>query len=95
MDPLPTLASERRFIDAAKEEFWKGWQIGSDSTIQSSTICSNHLTAGILKYFQSSGRLREATKFFRDLYSEDKDLGAVLAKTLIDTDEEVEAVYLN
>jgi hypothetical protein len=92
MDPMATLSGERRFLDAVQQEFWKGWQIGSDSTVQSSTLCSNHLTDGILKYFYSSGRIKEATSFFNTLYNEDSDLGGILAQTLIDTDEEVDAV---
>lgn len=93
MDPIPTIASERRFLEAAAQEFWKGWQVGSDPTVQSSSHCSNHLTDGITKYFYNSGRIREATKFFKSLYTENSEIAAVLAKTLIDTDEEAEAVF--
>ncbi|KAI8923972.1 Chs5p-Arf1p-binding proteins-domain-containing protein [Entophlyctis helioformis] len=92
IDPLTTVGAERRFLEAASLEFWKGWQLGSDPEIQVATYYSNHLTNGILKYFQDGGRLGEAAKFFADLGPSDQDVAAVLAKALLGTDEEIKAV---
>ncbi|TPX48802.1 hypothetical protein SeMB42_g02457 [Synchytrium endobioticum] len=92
LDPLPTLALEKRFLDIAGAEFWKGWQLGTEAEVQVATYFSNHLTNGIMKYFGQANRLGEAAKFFETLYKKDPEVGAVLAKSLLGTDEEIKAV---
>ncbi|KAI8909184.1 Chs5p-Arf1p-binding proteins-domain-containing protein [Gorgonomyces haynaldii] len=92
MDPMPTLSSEKRFLDACAQEFWKGWQLGSDATNQVPTFATNHMTQAIVKYFRDAGRLREAIKFLQPLFEQDADIGAVLAKVMIECDEEIQAV---
>eukprot|EP00842_Homolaphlyctis_polyrhiza_P007049 jgi/Hompol1/933/HPOL_003402-RA len=92
IDPLPTLSAERRFLEAAEFEFWKGWQLGSEPQIQVATHFSNHLTNGIFTYFKNAGRVQEAAKFFADLDSQDPDVAAILAKSYFATDEEIKAV---
>ncbi|KAJ3077731.1 hypothetical protein HK102_005007, partial [Quaeritorhiza haematococci] len=108
LDPLPTPAAERRFLEMAKGEFWKGWQLGTEPEVQVATFFSNHLTNGVLKYFSESGRMSEAVKFFEPhilfhalnlygcfqtiLYLKDPEVGAVLAKACLGTDEEIKAV---
>jgi hypothetical protein len=79
LNPLPTLKSEARFLEAAAADFFKGWQLGSNSEIQVPTIFSNHLSQAILKYFQDSGRIGEAAKFFSPLFEEDLEVGPLLA----------------
>ncbi|KAJ3012672.1 hypothetical protein HKX48_006160 [Thoreauomyces humboldtii] len=91
-DPLPNLAAEKRFLEAATGEFWKGWQLGTEPEVQNATFCSNHLTNGIVKYFGHAGRIGEAAKFFQALYEKDAEVGAVLARVHLDTDEEIKAV---
>ncbi|KAH6574808.1 hypothetical protein BASA50_006830 [Batrachochytrium salamandrivorans] len=94
IDPLPTLGTERRFLEAAAAEFWKGWQLGSQPEVQVATPFSNHLTNGIFNYFKNSGRLSEAAKFFADLDSRDPDVAAILAKAYMGTDEEIKAIHV-
>ncbi|KAJ3157715.1 hypothetical protein HDU89_000092 [Geranomyces variabilis] len=91
-DPLPTLAAEKKFLEAAQGEFWKGWQLGTEPEVQNATFCSNHLTNGIIKYFADAGRIGEAAKFFQAMYEKDAEVGAVLARVHLDTDEEIKAV---
>ncbi|KND00333.1 uncharacterized protein SPPG_04655 [Spizellomyces punctatus DAOM BR117] len=92
IDPLPTLAAEKRFLEAAAGEFWKGWQLGTAPEVQNATFCSNHLTNGVMKYFTEAGRPGEAAKFFQPLYEKDAEVGAVLARGYLETDEEIKAV---
>ncbi|TPX37621.1 hypothetical protein SmJEL517_g00625 [Synchytrium microbalum] len=115
LDPIPSLALEKRFLDLAKAEFWKGkirlsshalqtllvftsitkligWQLGTEAEVQVATYFSNHLTNGIMKYFGQANRLGEAAKFLEPLYKKDPEVGAVLAKSLLGTDEEIKAV---
>ncbi|KAJ3219428.1 hypothetical protein HDU67_001259 [Dinochytrium kinnereticum] len=92
LDPLPTLALEKRFLEMARLEFWKGWQLGTDPEVQVATYFSNHLTNGIMKYFGECGRLEEAAKFFEPLFEKDPEVGAVLARSYLGTDEEIKAV---
>ncbi|CAG8515848.1 17540_t:CDS:10 [Acaulospora morrowiae] len=51
IDPIPNIEAEAHFLEAAESLFFKGWQLGSDPEIQVATVVSNHLTAGIMKYF--------------------------------------------
>ncbi|KAI9094924.1 Chs5p-Arf1p-binding proteins-domain-containing protein [Phlyctochytrium arcticum] len=92
LDALPNLAAEKRFLEAAAGEFWKGWQLGTSPEVQNATFCSNHLTNGIMKYFLNAGRPGEAAKFFKPLYEKDAEVGAILAQAYMETDEEIKAV---
>ncbi|KAJ3044657.1 hypothetical protein HK097_001414, partial [Rhizophlyctis rosea] len=94
LDPLPTLADEKRFLEAAQQAFWKGWQLGTEPEVQVATFFSNHLSNGVMKYFSEAGRLGEAAKFFEPLYKKDPEVGAVLAKAYLGTDEEIKAVEI-
>nr|CAG8523154.1 9171_t:CDS:10 [Entrophospora candida] len=51
LNPIPNIEAEAQFLEAAENLFFKGWQLGSDPEIQVATVVSNHLTAGIMKYF--------------------------------------------
>jgi len=60
-----------------------GWQVGSDPEIQVATIVSNHLTAGILKYFGESGRYQQAANLFEKLSAREPEVASLLAKSYI------------
>lgn len=92
LDPFTNPSVEKRFLEAAKDEFWKGWQLGTDPEVQIATYFSNHLSNGLVKYFVGSGRVGEATKFFEELYPTEPEVGALLANMYLDNDEEVKAV---
>lgn len=83
LDPLPTIKSEKRFLEAAAAEFFKGWQLGSSVEVQVPTLTSNHLTVALMKYFGESGRLMDAAAFFEPLFREDLEVGAALASCYI------------
>ena len=92
MDPMPTLAAEKRFLDACKYQFWKGWQLGGNALIQIPSYTSNHLVDALVKYFTEANRLKEATEFFKSLYEEDHEVCPVYAHVLLKVDEEIAAV---
>jgi hypothetical protein len=81
---LPTVQSEIMFLEVAKAEFLKGWQLGSDCLVQVPTMTRNHLASGILNYFLRAGRPQDATKFFEALYETDHEIGSLLATAYID-----------
>jgi len=56
LDPIPTPDHEVRFLMAAENLFFKGWQLGSEPEIQVATIVNNHLSVGIFKYFGELSR---------------------------------------
>lgn len=60
-----------------------GWQVGSDPEIQVATVVSNHLTAGILKYFGESGRYQQAANLFEKLSAREPEISSLLAKSYI------------
>jgi hypothetical protein len=60
-----------------------GWQVGSDPEIQVATVVSNHLTAGILKYFGDSGRWQHAANLFEKLAARDPEVSSLLARSYI------------
>ncbi|KAI9361183.1 Chs5p-Arf1p-binding proteins-domain-containing protein, partial [Zopfochytrium polystomum] len=92
LDPLPTLSVEKRFLDAAAAEFWKGWQLGTEPEVQVATYFSNHLTNGVMKYFTESGRLNMAARFLEGLFEKDAEVAAALARSYIGDDDEIRAV---
>lgn len=94
MDPLPTISTERRFLECATSEFFKGWQIGAGSLQHTPTVVSNYLADGLVYYFRSCCRLQEAVIFFRDIYKQDSSTASILAKVLVDSDMEIEAVQV-
>lgn len=69
-----------------------GWQLGSDSVVQVPNNVSNHLTAGLLKYFQTTGRYASGINLFEKLRSQNIEVSSLLAKVLFMGNEEVEGV---
>ena len=55
---------------------------------------SNHLTAGLLKYIETTGRYASGINLFEKLRTRDVEISSLLAKVLIMADEEVQAVRL-
>ncbi|KAL0958001.1 hypothetical protein HGRIS_000176 [Hohenbuehelia grisea] len=94
LDPITTPESELRFLQAAEALFFKGWQVGSDPEIQVATIVSNHLTAGIMKYFGDSGRYQPAANLFEKLATREPEVASLLARSYIGMNEEVKAVQI-
>ena len=64
-----------------------GWQVGSDPEIQVATLVSNHLTAGIMKYFGDSGRYQQAANLFEKLSVKEPEVSSLLAKSYIGMSE--------
>jgi hypothetical protein len=60
-----------------------GWQLGSDPEIQVATVISNHLTAGIMKYFGDAYRLQHAANLFEKLVDKEPEVAALLARSYI------------
>ncbi|KIK93063.1 hypothetical protein PAXRUDRAFT_829374 [Paxillus rubicundulus Ve08.2h10] len=94
LDPITTTEGEMRFLLAAEALFTKGWQVGSDPEIQVATVVSNHLTAGIMKYFGLSGRYQQAANLFEKLSAREPEVASLLAKSYIGMNEEVKAVQI-
>ena len=67
--------------------FLSGWQVGSDPEIQVATVVSNHLTAGIMKYFGDSGRYQQAANLFEKLAVKEPEVSSLLAKSYIGMSE--------
>ena len=61
----------------------EGWQVGSDPEIQVATVVSNHLTAGIMKYFGDSGRYQQPANLFEKLSVREPEISSLLAKSYI------------
>ncbi|EPQ53723.1 chaps-domain-containing protein [Gloeophyllum trabeum ATCC 11539] len=94
LDPITTPEGELRFLQAAEQLFLKGWQVGSDPEIQVATVVSNHLTAGILKYFGDSNRWQQAANLFEKLTAKEPEVASLLARSYIGMNEEVKAVQI-
>ena len=69
-----------------------GWQLGSDSVVQVPNNVSNHLTAGLLKYFYTTGRFVSAVNLFEKLRTQNVEVSSLLAKVLFMGQEEVQGV---
>ncbi|PPQ72495.1 LOW QUALITY PROTEIN: hypothetical protein CVT26_003585 [Gymnopilus dilepis] len=94
LDPIVSREGELRFLQAAEALFSKGWQVGSDPEIQVATVVSNHLTAGIMKYFGDSGRYQPAANLFEKLSVREPEVASLLARSYIGMNEEVKAVQI-
>jgi hypothetical protein len=60
-----------------------GWQVGSDPEIQVATIVSNHLVAGLMKYFGDSGRFQQVANLFEKLLTRETEVASLLARSYI------------
>ncbi|KAG4026478.1 hypothetical protein MFRU_040g00370 [Monilinia fructicola] len=91
-NPVTTTETEHRFLQAAEQLFFRGWQLGSDSIVQVPNNVSNHLTTGLLKYFQTTGRYASGINLFEKLRTRNIEVSSLLAKVLLMGNEEVQAV---
>ena len=93
-NPITSTEMEHKFLEAAERLFFNGRQLGSDPEIQIPNIVSNHLTAGILRYVKTTGRYTSGANLFQKLREKDVEVSSLLAKILVEGDEEVQAVRL-
>ncbi len=91
-NPVTNTETEHRFLNAAEQLFFRGWQLGSDSTVQVPNMVSNHLVSGLLKYFHTTGRFASGINLFQKLRSQNIEVASLLAKVLFMGNEEVEGV---
>ncbi|CCF50111.1 hypothetical protein NDA11_000852 [Ustilago hordei] len=94
LDPISSPDAEHRFLQAAENLFFKGWQLGSDPEIQVATVVSNHLTAAILKYFGEASRYEQAVNLFEKLWAREAEVGALVAQSYIGMNQEIKAVQV-
>ncbi|KAK0100168.1 hypothetical protein ONS95_008506 [Cadophora gregata] len=91
-NPVTNTETEHRFLQAAEQLFFRGWQLGSDSVVQVPNNVSNHLTSGLLKYFHTTGRFTSGINLFEKLRTRNVEVSSLLAKVLLMGNEEVQAV---
>ncbi len=94
LDPIASLEAEHRFLQAAENLFFKGWQLGSEPEIQVATVVSNHLSNGILKYFGEANRFEQAVNLFEKLYAREPEVAALVAQAYLGMNEEMKAVQI-
>ncbi|CBF83367.1 ChAPs family protein [Aspergillus nidulans FGSC A4] len=93
-NPVTNTEMEHRFLDAAEKLFFLGRQLSSDPETQVPNTVSNHLTAGLLKYIQTTGRYASGINLFEKLRTRDVEVSSLLAQVFRMADEEVQAVRL-
>ncbi|KAL2756498.1 hypothetical protein ACRALDRAFT_1042467 [Sodiomyces alcalophilus JCM 7366] len=91
-NPVTNTETEHRFLNAAEQLFFRGWQLGSDSVVQVPNNVSNHLTSGLLKYFETTGRYTSGINLFEKLRTQNVEVSSLLAKLLFMGNEEVKGV---
>ncbi|KAJ2903322.1 hypothetical protein MKZ38_010073 [Zalerion maritima] len=91
-NPVTNTETEHRFLSAAESLFWRGWQLGSDSVVQVPNTVNNHLTAGLLKYLETTGRYASGINLFEKLRTQSIEVSSLLAKVLFMGNEEVDGV---
>jgi hypothetical protein len=60
-----------------------GWQVGSDPEIQVASVTTNHLKAGLLKYFGTSGRYQQAANLFEKIVVREPEVSSLLARAYL------------
>ncbi|CAI4211966.1 unnamed protein product [Parascedosporium putredinis] len=93
-NPVTNTESEHRFLNAAEQLFFKGWQLGSDSIVQVPSNVANHLTTGLLRYFETTGRYASGINLFEKLRTQNIEVSSLLAKILFMGNEEVRGVRI-
>lgn len=68
--------------------------MGSDSVVQVPNAVSNHLTAGLLKYFQTTGRYASGINLFEKLRAQNVEVASLLARVLFMGNEEVQGIRI-
>lgn len=68
--------------------------MSSDPETQVPNTVSNHLTTGLLKYIQTTGRYTSGINLFEKLRTRDVEVSSLLARVLLMADEEVRSVRL-
>ncbi|KAL2121121.1 hypothetical protein VTJ04DRAFT_5148 [Mycothermus thermophilus] len=91
-NPVTNTETEHRFLSAAEQLFFRGWQLGSDSVVQVPNLVSNHLTSGLLKYFHTTGRYASGINLFTKLRQQNVEVASLLAKVLFMGNEEVQGI---
>ncbi|KAK5996738.1 hypothetical protein PT974_02078 [Cladobotryum mycophilum] len=91
-NPVTNTETEHRFLHAAEQLFFRGWQLGSDSVVQVPTNVSNHLTMGLLKYLETTGRYTSGINLFEKLRTQSIEVASLLAKVMFMGHEEVAGV---
>jgi Chs5-Arf1p-binding protein BUD7/BCH1 len=91
-NPITSTDTEHRFLSAAESLFFRGWQLGSDSVVQVPNFVCNHLTSGLLKYFETTGRYTSGINLFEKLRAQKDEVASLLAKVMFMGNEEVQGV---
>lgn len=91
-NPVTNTETEHRFLSAAEQLFFRGWQLGSDSVVQVPNVVSNHLTTGLIKYFHTTGRYASGINLFEKLRTQNVEVASLLAKVLFMGNEEVQGI---
>ncbi|CAI6092885.1 unnamed protein product [Clonostachys chloroleuca] len=91
-NPVTNTETEHRFLHSAEQLFFRGYQLGSDSVVQVPTNVSNHLTVGLLKYLETTGRYASGINLFEKLRSQSVEVSSLLAKVQFMGNEEVAGV---
>ncbi|KAK3294410.1 Chs5p-Arf1p-binding proteins-domain-containing protein [Chaetomium fimeti] len=93
-NPVTNTETEHRFLSAAEHLFFRGWQLGSDSIVQVPNVVSNHLTAGLLRYFHTTGRHTSGINLFEKLRTQNVEVASLLSKVLFMGNEEVQGIRI-
>ncbi|KAK9471136.1 Chs5p-Arf1p-binding proteins-domain-containing protein [Dipodascopsis tothii] len=93
-NPIATVEAEERFLSALEKLLTRGWQLGSDPEVQVPTLVSNNLTTALFKFLKLTGRYTEGLNLLEKLREKDADLAPLVARCLLEMDEEVKAVAL-
>ncbi|KAH6696798.1 bud site selection protein [Plectosphaerella plurivora] len=82
-NPVTNTETEHRFLNAAEQLFFRV-----------PNNVSNHLTAGLLKYLETTGRYASGINLFEKLRTQNVEVSSLLAKVLFMANEEVQGVRI-
>ncbi|KAF7562649.1 hypothetical protein G7046_g1483 [Stylonectria norvegica] len=91
-NPVTNTETEHRFLHAAEQLFFKGYKLGCDSVVRAPTNVANHLTTGLLKYLETTGRYASGINLFEKLRTQSVEVSSLLAKVMFMGHEEVSGV---
>lgn len=94
LNPLHSPAVALRFFEAFEQLFFQGPNLGSVAEVQVATIVSNYLVDAFLKFVKVTGLYEQAVEVLNRLAKEDSDVLAIIARVMLQNNEEVRAVQV-
>lgn len=92
LNPFPTVALARQFLDACETLFFEGPKLGLDVDVQIPTLVSNYLADAFLSTVELTNQHEYGLAILRRIQEKDQAAAALVSRLLLQSDREVQAI---